>query len=748
MKYPFVPQHDEKDCGASCLSMICEFYGAKLTMAHLRELIKVDNHGANIYGIVNGAQTLNLDADALSGSYEELSEGIDKKEITFPFIARIVTNQLHDHFIVVYKKNNNKFVVGDPGKNKIIKITEENFKKCWLGQIITFAPKNNFEKINERKGGLKKYFKFITTQKKALAAIFAISLFVTGVNLLSSVVFQYVITDVVGIGEEEHVHEHAGEHEETAVFHTVQKYFPQVEELFKNLDSVCVTILLFYIFRTLIQMLRGYMLALVSKKIDVPLTMNYYKHLMKLPFNFFGTRKSGELMSRFTDTEKIRSAISSVTLTLMVDSLTVIGCGIVLFVINSYLFYITLIVLLLYSLIIYIFKKPIKTVNYDLMENNAQITSYLKESIVGIETVKAYQFEEECINKTNNLYNNYANKCVKGSTLYSNLNSLINFVHSAGIIFILWIGTHLCQKHIITIADLLIFYYLIDMFIKPVENLINLQPQLQTAIVAAERLNDVVDAQIEQIEKSDDIDSISFNDIEFNNITFGYGNRLPVLKNVNLRLKKGQKIAIIGESGCGKTTIAKLLLSFYSPDNGNILINGKDLSNIPKSIIRDRIAYISQDTFMFSDSILNNILMGKKEIDSNKMKKICSECCIENFINKMPLGYYTALEENGSNISGGQKQRIAIARALLKSPDILIMDEATSNLDSVTEVEIRKTIDNVCKNMACIIIAHRLETIKSCDYVYVMEEGKIVESGTPEELLHMNKMYSKYILAS
>ncbi len=754
MKYPFTAQHDEKDCGASCLSMICEFYGAKLTISHICDLIEVDNNGSNIYGIVKGAELLNLKTDALSGSYEELCTSIEKKEIVFPFIARIITKQIYEHFIVVYKKSKNGFIIGDPGKSKISKITEEDFKNNWLGQIVMFSPESNFKKINERKGGFKKYFKFIIAQKKLLYAIFILSTLIIGINLGSSVVFQYVINDIVEYEEEsahfssceEGSHEH--KQEETVVFYTVHKYFPKVEIIFKNIDSVCITILLLYIFKSSIQMLRGYLLALVSKKIDIPLTMNYYKHLIKLPFSFFGKRKTGELMSRFSDIQKIRSTISSVTLTVMVDTLTAIGCGIVLFLINSHLFTITLLILLIYSIVIFIFKNPIKSVNYDLMDSYATITSYLKETIVGIETVKSYQFEDECIDKTNSIYEGYANGCMKSSVLYSNLNSIINLIHSIGIIVILWYGTHLCQKGIISFADLLVFYYLADMFIKPVENLINLQPQIQTAVVAAERMNDVTDSPTEQVSIIDNVKKYSFDNVEFKNVSFRYGNRPPVLTNINIKVKKGEKIAIVGESGCGKTTIAKLLLSFYSANHGNITINGEDISNIPKSVIRNNIAYVSQDTFMFSDSIVNNILIGNKKAENENVKRICSKCCIENFTDKMPFGYYTALEENGKNISVGQKQRVAIARALLKNPDILIMDEATSNLDSITEIEIRNTIDSLCKDKACIIIAHRMETIKNCDYIYVMENGNIVESGTPTELMQINKKYSKYVFAS
>jgi ATP-binding cassette subfamily B protein len=474
----------------------------------------------------------------------------------------------------------------------------------------------------------------------------------------------------------------------------------------------------------------------MAKKIDVPITMNYYGHLMKLPFSFFGTRRTGEFMSRFSDTDKIRKAVSSATLAVMLDSITAIGCGILLYKISDKLFLIILGVLVVYFFITLLFRKPIKDINHELMENESQVNSYLKESIDGIETVKAYQLENNTINKTKNMYEELTDRYVKGSTIYSVRNSLVNFVHSAGVVSVLWIGSLLCGKGVLDIIDLLTVYYLMGMFIEPVENIINLQPEIQTAIVAAERLDDITESAVENnYALMSSTEEIKINNIEIKNIDFTYGNRMPVLEDINIKIPKGKKIAVIGESGCGKTTIAKLLLSFYDATNGMIEIDGKNISDIPKSVIRNRIAYISQNTFMFSDSILNNIILENDSINENDFENICEKCSIDEFVNKMPLGYLTNLEENGTNISGGQRQRIAIARALLKRPDVLIMDEATSNLDIATEREIIETVYNTDYDLTCVIIAHRLETIINCDYVYVMREGKIVKSGIPSDIL-------------
>lgn len=754
-KYPHIQQHDEKDCGAASLSMISEFYGLKLPIATFREFIKVDNQGANIYGLVTGAGKIGLDAEALEGTPKELFDGIADGEIQFPFIARIVNEQLFEHFIVIYAIDKGKAIVGDPGKSKITKMPVARFLKQWQGQIITFLPNQNFEKRNERKGTFKKFFRFITSQKKLLVFVFIVSIMVSMINLFGSVIFQYILSDsseMTYVEEEEleaaqeEVEEQEHEHEnETAFERTLEKIENKLSVVFANLKTVCITIILMYILRAFLRILRGYLLAVTAKKVDVPLTLSYYNHLVDLPASFHGTRKTGEFMSRFYDTSNIRDAISTTTLTIMLDSIMAIVCGALLYYINVTLFFITLVMMVIYAIIMFLFRKPIKAVNHEIMEREAQVTSYLKESIDGIETVKAYQYETAAKRKSETLYEKFAEKNVNGAIIYNLQESLVSAVASIGVVILLWTGTYLCIDEVISIADLFMFYYLIDYFLEPVSNLINLQPELQTAIVAAERLNDILDAKPEENDSNKrKIENLQ-GDIRLEQVDFRYGNRELVLKDICMAFPKGKRIAIVGESGCGKTTIAKLLLSFYRPESGKITIDGTDLSEYRTSSIRKHIAYISQDIFLFSDTIYNNLKFGDESITDEEVKTVCKLCDADEFIEKLPLKYDTMIEENGNNLSGGQKQRLAIVRALLKKPDILIMDEATSNLDSITEESIKKTIESVSDKMTCIIIAHRLNTIKNCDYIYVMDKGKIMEQGTHQGLLDKAGLYKKYV---
>lgn len=266
---------------------------------------------------------------------------------------------------------------------------------------------------------------------------------------------------------------------------------------------------------------------------------------------------------------------------------------------------------------------------------------------------------------------------------------------------------------------------------------------LQTAIVASDRLGEIFDLELEKSknerEKIKPVDLKG--DISFKNVDFRYGTRSLVLKNIDFTIKQGEKIALVGESGSGKTTLVKLLLNLYTWEKGEITIKDYNIKDISFDYLRERLAYISQDIFMFSGTIRENLTLGNPNINMEEIVEACRMAKAHDFINKLPMRYETYLEENGANLSGGQKQRLAIARAILKKPDIFIMDEATSNLDSITEKAIERTLETVCSGVTTIIIAHRLSTIKRCDRIYVMEEGSIIEHGSHQELMKLGGKY-------
>ena len=300
------------------------------------------------------------------------------------------------------------------------------------------------------------------------------------------------------------------------------------------------------------------------------------------------------------------------------------------------------------------------------------------------------------------------------------------------------------QRGLLTLGSLITFQAMMAYFIDPMKNMIELQPTLQTAVVAADRLSDILDAEMEVMSSPTDGPYKFHRRILFDNISFRYGNRERVLHDISLEIKRGEPIALVGESGSGKTTLVKLLMGLYPPEEGAVYIDDVNIQNICLETIRKKIAYISQDIFFFSDTIKNNLKVGREDASDEEIIKACKHSLADKFIKKYSSGLDTMLEECGNNLSGGEKQRLAIARALLRNPDILIMDEATSNLDSITEKMIDNTIFNLSNDITCIMIAHRLSTIMKCDKIYVMDNGHIVERGTHQALLDIKGKYYSY----
>ncbi|MCF0129153.1 MAG: peptidase domain-containing ABC transporter, partial [Pseudobutyrivibrio sp.] len=375
---------------------------------------------------------------------------------------------------------------------------------------------------------------------------------------------------------------------------------------------------------------------------------------------------------------------------------------------------------------------------------NAQLTSYMVESLNGIQTVKAYNAERKANRETEIKFVKLL-RSIFELTWVSNLQTSLKIVvELVGGVIILWVGGIGVINGEMTIGSLITFNSLLAYFLDPIKNLINLQPQIQTAVVAADRLGEILDLEAEKTktEYRKLTPAKLDGDIEIKNLNFRYGTRKLVLEDINLTIEKGKKVAFVGESGSGKTTLSKLLLHLYTPESGDILISGNHVDDIRLETLRERIAYIPQETFLFSGTIFENLTLGLDEATMDDIIEASKMAQAHEFINDLPLRYETRLEENGTNLSGGQRQRIAIARAMLKKPDILILDEATSNLDAVTERALDRTIHEFAKDMTTIFIAHRLSTIKNCDMIYVMDKGKIIEQGNHRELISLGGKYA------
>ncbi len=379
-----------------------------------------------------------------------------------------------------------------------------------------------------------------------------------------------------------------------------------------------------------------------------------------------------------------------------------------------------------------------------MAENDAELSSYLIESFDGSNTIKSYQSEDDRFRVGTSKFNLMIENLLKLGR-FSNIQLAVNnFLKLTISLVILWIGSYLVMTDRMTLGSLLAFNALTIYYLDPIERLINIQPTLQSSFVAARRISEITDLETES-ELYTTKKTYSFKrDIDIENVYFQYGFRNTVLKNINLNIKKGQKIAIVGESGSGKSTIGKLLNRYYVASNGKIMLDYLNINDIDLSNLRKNIGYVSQDTFLFADTIKNNLLHGSNK---NKSEYDIIEACrladALDFIQKLPDQFNTMLEKEGANLSGGQAQRLSLARTFLKDPDIYIFDEATSALDSLTENKIMHHIDLLSEHgKTVIIISHKLSTIKNADKIYVLNDGEIVESGTHDALIQLDGVYN------
>ena len=719
MRYFCVKQHDITDCGAACLATICKQNDYKIGITRIREVAGTDKQGTNVYGIIKAAETLGFSAKGVKGDKEAFFS-----EFPLPCIAHVIMDGNLLHYVVIHKITKKQVVIADPGAG-IVKLTPEEFfgdvhkegkppKYQWSGVLILLVKSESFQTGDETKGLFQRFIHLLLPQKKLIIHIFIASLIYTILGILAAFYFKVLVDDILP------------------------------DSLMKTLTTLSIGIIVLNIFKVILNAFRTHLLLYLSQKLDIALLLGYYRHVLELPMNFFGTRKVGEIVSRFNDASKVRDAISGATLTIMIDTLMAVAGAVILYLQNVQMFGITVIMVVLYLIIVLTFNKWYEQLNRKQMEDNSQLTSYLIESLNGIQTVKAYNAERKANRETEIKFVKLL-KSIFDLSWVSNLQSSLKiFVELVGGVVILWVGSVCVIRGQITIGQLITFNSLLVYFLDPVKNLINLQPQMQTAVVAADRLGEILDLEAEKGEnerKKLCPDSLS-GDIVFKDISFRYGTRQLVLEDINLTIKKGQKVAFVGESGSGKTTLSKLLLHLYKAESGNILINDNNIEDIQIEKLREKIAYISQETFLFSGSILDNLSLGLDYATMDDVIEATKSAQAHDFINELPLRYETRLEENGANLSGGQRQRLSIARAMLKKPDILIMDEATSNLDAITEKQLDKTISEYSENMTTIFIAHRLSTIKNCDQIFVMDKGRIIERGTHEELKRLGGKYS------
>ena len=523
----------------------------------------------------------------------------------------------------------------------------------------------------------------------------------------------------------------------------IDTYVPNQTSSTLSIISICLVIV--YALQQILSFAQDYLLIVLGQRLSIDVILSYIKHVFHLPMSFFATRRTGEIVSRFTDANSIIDALASTIISIFLDISTVLIISIILFLQNSSLFFISLLGLPIYAVIIFAFMKPFEKMNRNTMEANATLSSSVIEDINGIETIKSLASEKICYQKIDREFVDYLKSSFTYSSAESQQKALKKLAQLSLNVCVLWIGANFVMDGKMSLGQLITYNTLLYYFTNPLENIINLQSKLQTAQVANSRLNEVylVKSEFEEQKMVEDLSTIQ-GDMAFKGIHYKYDYGQDILSDINLTIKQGSKIALVGVSGSGKSTLAKMMVNFYNPSQGEIRLGDLNLNHIDKKSLRQYINYLPQQPYVFNGTILENLLLGAKEDTTQQdILRAVEIAEIREDIERMPLNYQTELTSDGTGISGGQRQRIALARALLTDASILILDEATSSLDILTEKRIVDNLMNLDKTL--IFIAHRLTIAERVEKVVVLDRGKIVEEGNHADLLAQNSFYTHLV---
>lgn len=701
-----VKQRDITDCGAACIASIAAHYKLNLPVARIRQMASTDKKGTNVLGLLEALEKLGFQAKGVRGEMASLLK------IPKPAIAHVIIKEVLQHYVVIYAATEKHIEVMDPGTGQMHKYTHEDFRKIRTGVLVILLPGEDFKTGNEKVSVMARFWALMWPHRSIMVQALVGAMVYTLIGLTTSIYVQKIVDYVLVDGS---------------------------RNLLNLMSVVMIVLLLLQVF---IGTMKSIFTLRTGQAIDARLILGYYKHLLKLPQQFFDTMRVGEIISRVNDAVKIRSFINEALTNIAVNVFILIFSFALMF---TYYWKLALVILLIvpfYSLIYYVTNRLNKKVELKLMENAAELESQLVESLNSVSTIKSFGLESYANIKTETRFVGLL------KTVYtSGMNSIFagsssEFFSRLFTIILLWVGAGFVLKNEITPGELLSFYALVGYFTGPVSSLIGLNKVIQNALIAADRLFEIMDLEREKEENQIELTRDAIGDIQFKAVHFRYGTRVTVFENLNLNIQAGAVTAIVGESGSGKSTLMALLQNLYPLQSGRVYIGEYDLQYIKNDSLRSLVGVVPQKIDLFAGNLVENIAVGDFEPDMKKIIGICTGLGILEFIEKLPNGFNTYLGENGATLSGGQKQRIAIARALYRDPEILILDEATSSLDSASERYVQKMVELLREqNKTVIIIAHRLSTVFHADSIVVLEKGKVAEQGQHAELMQNKGVY-------
>lgn len=701
-----VKQRDISDCGAACMASIARYYRLNMPVSRIRQYAGTDMKGTNVAGMIMAANKLGLEAKGVKAPFESLFK------VPLPAIAHIIVKEVLHHYVVIYKVNARKIMIMDPSDGKLHSKSHLEFKSEWSGVLILLMPADNFVPGNDKKSLISRFWILLQPHR----------------SILIQVLFGAVIYTVLGLS--------------TSIF--VQKIvdFVLVDGNINLLNLMSTGMIIILLLQVFIGTAKSIFTIRTGQMIDARLILGYYKHLLKLPQQFFDTMRVGEISSRIGDAVKIRVFINDVSINLAVNICMLVFAFALMFTYYWKLALFMLLLIPLYSVIYLITNSLNKKVQRKLMEDSAELESQLVESLNAIGTIKRFGLEEHANQRTEARF-----ITLLGTVYRSGMNSVFSgtstdLVSHLFTIILLWTGAGLVLDNQISPGELLSFYTLIGYFTGPVSSFVGMNKTIQDAVIASDRLFEIMDMEQDNDENRVELTKQNLGNIRFVDVSFRYGSREAVFEKLNLEIPFQMMTGIAGESGSGKSTLMSILQNIYPVQNGNVFIGDYSTKYISNRSLRQMVGVVPQKIDLFAANVIENIAVGCDEPDMKKIIGICVRLGMIDFIENLPHGFQTHIGENGATLSGGQKQRLAIARALYREPEILIMDEASSSLDPVSEHYVQNAIEYfLSEKKTVIIISHRMSTIQKSGKIIVLKDGKVAEEGRHSELIGLQGEY-------
>ena len=513
---------------------------------------------------------------------------------------------------------------------------------------------------------------------------------------------------------------------------------------FDAIKRILITLILLYVVSAVLSFIQGFIMSGISQKVAYNLRDELVKKINRLPMKYFDTRTHGEVLSRFTnDIDTLAQSLNQSLTQIITSVTTLVGVFIMMLSISVVMTFSALLVIPISLFIITFIIKRSQKYFKNQQEFLGQVNGQVEELYGGHVVVQAFNGEEDSIKEFNKINNKLYESAWKSQFLSSTMQPIIMFVGNLSYVVVSILGGYLVIKNKIEVGDIQSFIQYVRSFNQPISQMAQISNQLQSTAAAAERVFEFLNEEEEDItvENPVSIEGLQ-GKIDFEHVEFGYNEDRIIIKDFNANVKPGQKVALVGPTGAGKTTMIKLLMRYYDVNSGAILVDGHNIKDFNRGELREMFGMVLQDTWLFSGSIKENIRYGRLNASDEEVIEAAKAAHVHHFIKTLPDGYNMVLNEESSNISQGQKQLLTIARAILADPKILILDEATSSVDTRTELLIQKAMDNLMEGRTSFVIAHRLSTIKDADLILVINDGDIVEQGNHEELLAKGGFYA------